>query len=231
MGLDGVEIVMAIEDAFAIRINDKEAERCVTPRDIIDLVMSKVQLSDEHVCLSQRSFHTLRRTFIERGIRRSRFRSSTSLDEIVPKQNRRHAWKSISEEIGTTTWPSLERPGWLEIINWSCATVFAFWILANTGFSNSSAVVFATWLAAFFAAAGVCCFLTRPFASSLPKSHSTVAELVSFLVSHNHQLLKADQKRRSREQVAAVVREIVVEHLYCDNYREEARFVEDLGLS
>jgi len=231
MGLDGVEIVMAVEDAFEIKIEDKEAEKCITPRDVIDLVMGKVQPSDEQVCLSQRSFHLLRRTFIGQGISRSKFHLSSKLEEIVPKKNRYNAWKSLAKKTGTSLWPSLERPGWLQIIICFCSIIFAFLILMKIEHRNSSVVVFVTWILAFSVAAWVCFFLTRRLVSSFPKSHSTVEQLVNFLVARNPQLLKVEQKKWSREQVAAVVREIVIENLCCDNYREDARFVEDLGLS
>jgi hypothetical protein len=56
MGMDGVEIVMAVEDAFDITIADKEAEKIVTPRDLIELVMAKVRKSDMAVCLTQWRF-------------------------------------------------------------------------------------------------------------------------------------------------------------------------------
>jgi hypothetical protein len=231
MGLDGVEIVMAVEDAFEIKIEDKEAEKCITPRDVIDLVMGKVQPSDEQVCLSQRSFHLLRRAFIERGISRPKFRLDSRLEEIVPKKNRRIAWQSLSQKIGTPVWPSLERPGWLQIIIWLCAILFAFWTILKIPRWESSLINFFTWIAACCAATWLGYFLTRPFASSFPQSHSTIRELVSFLVIRNPQVLKIDQKKWSREQVAAVIREIVIETLDCKNYREDARFVEDLGLS
>lgn len=36
--LDNVEILMALEDEFAIEINDDEAMKCVTVADVCDLV-------------------------------------------------------------------------------------------------------------------------------------------------------------------------------------------------
>ena len=61
MGLDGVELVMAIEEGFGVTIADAEAEGCVTPAAMIDLVFHKLRASDERVCVSQRAFHLVRR--------------------------------------------------------------------------------------------------------------------------------------------------------------------------
>ena len=44
MGLDGVEIVMALEESFDIVISDADASGMYTPRDIIDYVCSQVSL-------------------------------------------------------------------------------------------------------------------------------------------------------------------------------------------
>jgi acyl carrier protein len=63
MGLEGVEIVMAVEERFDIVIADAEAELLVTPRDIIDCVMRKLgappgQWSREQVAIQVRKIVT-----------------------------------------------------------------------------------------------------------------------------------------------------------------------------
>ena len=42
MGMESVEIVMSVEEAFSINISDAEAESILTPRHLIELVMAKV---------------------------------------------------------------------------------------------------------------------------------------------------------------------------------------------
>jgi hypothetical protein len=64
MGLDGVEIVMSVDDSFAIELENSEAGKIVTPGQLIDLVMSKVALATSASCLTQRSFHSVRRFLI-----------------------------------------------------------------------------------------------------------------------------------------------------------------------
>ena len=54
MGLDGVEMVMAVEEAFDIRIEASEAEKLLTPRLLIDFVQSKVSGATASVCLDSR---------------------------------------------------------------------------------------------------------------------------------------------------------------------------------
>ncbi len=41
MGLDSVELVMAFEEAFGIRIPDADAQQMLTPRAVIDFVESR----------------------------------------------------------------------------------------------------------------------------------------------------------------------------------------------
>ena len=41
MGLDAVELVMAIEEEFGIDIAESESEKCLTPRALIDLLWAK----------------------------------------------------------------------------------------------------------------------------------------------------------------------------------------------
>ena len=44
MGLDLVEMVMAVEEHFGIEILDKEAYHITTPRKLIDYVTEKVEI-------------------------------------------------------------------------------------------------------------------------------------------------------------------------------------------
>ena len=57
MGLDGVEIVMKVEEAFGITIDDAEAGKITTPGQLIELVLSKVGRTVDEACLTQRAFH------------------------------------------------------------------------------------------------------------------------------------------------------------------------------
>ena len=51
MGLDAVEILMEVEEAFDIRIEDSEAEAIATPADLIHLVVGKVAKANPAGCL------------------------------------------------------------------------------------------------------------------------------------------------------------------------------------
>jgi len=42
MGLDAVELVLAVEDEFAITIDDKDAEKITTPRQFADYVVGRL---------------------------------------------------------------------------------------------------------------------------------------------------------------------------------------------
>lgn len=65
MGLDGVEIVMAVEERFGITIADEEAEITLTPGKLIDLVLAKVRKTDFSQCESRRAFYALRRALMK----------------------------------------------------------------------------------------------------------------------------------------------------------------------
>jgi hypothetical protein len=57
MGLDGVELILAVEDAFQIHISDEEAGNVSTVGDLHDLVVSKLQGQDSKRCLTSAAFY------------------------------------------------------------------------------------------------------------------------------------------------------------------------------
>ena len=52
MGLDAVEIVMEVERAFDITLEDAEVEKISTPRELIEVVLGKVAQADAAGCLT-----------------------------------------------------------------------------------------------------------------------------------------------------------------------------------
>ena len=114
MGLDFVEIMMSCEDAFDIRIRDREIETVRTAGDLHALVMRLLnERRGEAVCASSQMFYRLRQDLMKIGMPRRMIRPQTSVAEIV-------------EELGEERWPavrsvleiprSLPKPTWAEAL-------------------------------------------------------------------------------------------------------------------
>jgi hypothetical protein len=102
MGLDGVEIVVKVENTFGISIEDGEAAKVTTPGQLIDLVLSKVGRSSDSACLTQRAFHRLRQSLMKHlGLARSQVRPDTSLADIFPRTSRKDSFNRVLNEIGS----------------------------------------------------------------------------------------------------------------------------------
>jgi acyl carrier protein len=56
MGLDSVEFVLATEEAFQIAIPDADAEKLLTPGDVVDYVCARIGSAPDSGCLEQRAF-------------------------------------------------------------------------------------------------------------------------------------------------------------------------------
>ena len=106
MGLDLIEFVMSVEEKFGIEIPDADAQNLMTPRKLVDYIMTKVKAGEDRGCLSQREFHRLRRALIARHwATREGLKPDTPLERIVPKPNRRSVWQHLGEEVQAPRWP------------------------------------------------------------------------------------------------------------------------------
>lgn len=241
MGMDGVEIVMKTEEAFDIAIDDSDAEKCMTPRDVIDLVMGKVGRFDQAACLTQRSFHRLRRTFMDLfGVKRSDFRLDVQLEKFLHQNTRKPDLVRISERIECDIVPSLILPRKINsaLLFLSIALGLLAGFIAHRSSTDSVLLNFVQQLAVLVGfvvmilvwKTGVAA--TKNLRTEFPQKLQTVRDLSRWLVAHNPALVNAPPGQWSHEQIAERIREIVIEVLGCEKtYREDARFVEDLGLS
>jgi acyl carrier protein len=218
MGLDGVELVMAMEEGFGVTITDAEAQVCDTPAMVIDLIFGKLQASDERVCVSQRAFYLLRKGLTQTlGVRRRIVVLNSDVRSFTAGRSERQVWDDLKAAVQARSWPALARPIWLVAILWFLAIGMFFslltafhWVVAGNG---ALVVAFvATWS-------------TRPFRSCIPARFSHLRSLVPFAVT-------SDAIAWTRDQVASLVKKLVIEQLGLreGQYREDAHFVKDLGM-
>lgn len=96
--MDGVELIMKVEQAFGISIANTEAERMYTVGQMHDLVWSKVQHMPSLRCNSQHVFYRLRQTLADRfDIPQASLKLNTSLNESFPRDNRREKYGVLGD--------------------------------------------------------------------------------------------------------------------------------------
>ena len=101
MGLDSVELIMAVEEKFGIEITDKEAGEIRTVGDMHQVVVGKLSLTDKSLCWTQKAFYLLRRNAISLfGVARHSFTPDTKLGSFIPKQHRRQHWLKFQSSVG-----------------------------------------------------------------------------------------------------------------------------------
>ena len=115
MGLDGVEIVLAVEDAFHIVIQDEDAKRIATPGQLVDHIVDSVAATASGACLEQRAFYRIRASAINLlGLPRAAVKPDASWDSLLPGGHSRAAWRKLREASGLSSWPPLGLLGGLD---------------------------------------------------------------------------------------------------------------------
>jgi hypothetical protein len=99
MGLDLVEYVIAIEDAFEIEIPDANAARLETPGSVIDYLCARLGESPDGPPLRQTAFYWLRRGIIdELGVSRAQVRPATRIQELTTRKEN-DIWRAVARRL------------------------------------------------------------------------------------------------------------------------------------
>jgi len=231
MGLDAVEMVIAVEETFDIHIDDAEAEKTLTPRQLIELVQNKVSAATASVCLTQRAFNLLRKSLLHNGTwKRSDIAPPVRLETLIPRDQRRTLLEKVTTELGIHTPPQLVAPRWMNISALAGSLLAGtFAALAYGHFDNSLFV--GIFLIVSIGTGGIVLRLIRPFHKEFPANLQTVGDLARWVMTHKGDLANATTPGWTREQIAARVREIVVDAIGCKpDFSEDANFVKDLGM-
>lgn len=227
MGLDGVELIMAVEESFKISLSDEEAGEVRTAGELFGLVLSKLEPAVAAACLTSYTFYKLRAGIAgDTGCARRQLSPKTRTESVLPARARRATWRSLSRAVGLR-FPPLVRPRLVALI-----------VLAAT-LAPLGAAVFvhsaARWLCVLSVVpvfyGGL--LVTTPFANRLPKGAETLGALTQTVTSGNFAAL-ADERRRWREGDAwdalsgLIANQVAINR---DEVKKESRFAEDLGFS
>jgi len=228
MGLDAVELVMAVEQRFGITLDDESALSCTTPGDLVNCVFSKLETEGATGRLSAHAFYALRRELVRTfGFERRRIAPDTPLENLWSPNQRRWAWHRLGVALQSKTWIQLEHPAWLQAVMIGLSILTLFLVLVSRSFITP-------WLSAPLGLAIIVGLFqaTKPLARELPKRIRTVGQLSEFLVGAAPRLFEPNGRRWTRPEVAKVIREIVIEELGIkpNEYREDASFVKDYGV-
>jgi len=236
MGLDLVEILLEVEGTFKIRLREEDYPTIRTIGDLHELVVRELATPTEDAAVTGHLFYKVRGALVETfGVSRESVRTGWRLDELVPRLNRREAWRQFGDRLGIKL-PALRRPPWLECflglvciaaIIWGLSAIMGNWGLAMLGGALPAGVM--AWRA---------WKTTVPWATRIPPECETVRALVGTVaVKASRQLEHTDHVPErliwSDGDVWTVLVSILCHVLDVspDKIKPEARFVENLGAS
>jgi acyl carrier protein len=224
MGLDGVELVMEFEETFGVELEDDKVTEAVTPRMIGDLIFSKLKVTDERICQSQRAFYILRNVLIKMFVlERKSVTPDMQFRDLMPKEREKEMWEQIRLAVAARSWPKLALPLWMSrfLIGATVAilSMIVYAVIRYSGLGFIGAVALAVVLAR------VANELTRPHRVCIPSRFNTIRDLIPYAIT-------SDQIKWTREQVSDRMKQIVTEQFDLDEseYTEDSRFLEDFGI-
>ena len=235
MGLDAVELVMDLEDAFGIDISADDSEHFTTVGDLFEFLKARTDLAPAGTCLSASTFYEIKNGLRSAGIG-ERFGPSTDLATILPRKDRRSLWTTLERNTQFRL-PTLARPSWVIIANVAITTSASILLaLIASGQEVSGVVFFAVGIACLFIIGFLTALVTRPLATNFGAEFRTFRGLSERVLALN--VVKIRNKhspnpdQMSTSDIWIVLKNIIVEQLGvdADEVTPEANFVKDLGL-
>lgn len=194
MGLVFVEVMLAVEERFGIRLPDEElAERFDTGRmrtvgDLQEMIEQKLRQQEgawkaPYVCPTSAAFYQVRRSLISAfGMPRNSIRPATRLESLLPRQGRREQWRRLGE-VTALPLSSLDPSGAVQTLYGVPALGVALWLsIAHWGTIIQAPLMgpLPAVLAACLMAGGLLYLghrLTAPLHLEIPRRHGTVGDL------------------------------------------------------
>lgn len=223
MGLDGIELLLAIEDEFQIAITDEEAIQSETPAKLVDVVYSKLRQTELDVCPSQHGFYKIRKIIMDKlKIPRKTIKPDTPLSELIQIKNRKKYWSAILFELSgrQTGFASLQRPRWVKLAIYLIIPMIALPVLLNLTYYSIDLSLIATG-----ALIPLLTLLTIPMKYEFPANFRSVKDLVKIIGT-------LQTKAWDKDEVYNKIKKIISKQLGIkeEDIKPDSRFVKDLGV-
>lgn len=233
MGLESVEFFMQLEETFGIDLPENEVRHAYTPAAVIDLVVSKVQQSEDPACSTQRAFHVLRQALMKTlNLSRDKITLTTPIAGLFPENadEMRSLWSKLKKETCSRSWPDLSLPKWMSI-GMTC-----LWVLMVILFLSFLVLPERMWhihplwfliINPISATLLIYLLLLRlePFRKHLPYGIKTVRDMI-------RPVLSSDKIEWNRKMISVEVRRILIEDFRIpeEYYHEHAHIIKDQGM-
>lgn len=227
MGLDGVELIMEVEDEFGITIPDSAATEMRTVGDLVSLCLDRISAAKNVRCMSLSCFLSLRRLVREvLNDPELRIRPREEIEDNLGVLDRKRLWQGLPELLESAP-RELRRPLWLRRALIVTVLALPVLLLATMPWTAEMLVLvcFAT-----FGFGIVLHLLTICFRTRTPEGYNTFGDITKRMVGLK--IATNPPTDDDYDNVFSIVKRIVVDQLGVD-YEEvvpDARFVEDLGV-
>ena len=225
MGLDAVELVLAVEDEFAIAVDDEHAENITTPRQFADYVVGRLGAiaPSQDRCLSQAGFYRIRSVLVRNfGARRKDVRLDAPIRQFL-NGDIRIQWKQFKKETEAIRLPRLK-----------CRRIIFYPLMVGMPLIGAAlSFLFLndvrTWLLYFAVALsllGLAVAMTSRLADLIPANLQTIRSLVPYVRGiENRAEWTPDYVLQRIIQITSEQLGIPIEKVLPDSH-----FVEDLGM-
>lgn len=115
MGLEVVELVMAIEGRFQTNLLERELEQITTIGELYQLLINRIQRDNCEYCPTLSMFYAIRKILVKQyKIHRSAIRPTSKLNQLLPPSTRFSFWEAVKQNLAGQL-PHLKRSNKL---NW-----------------------------------------------------------------------------------------------------------------
>lgn len=225
MGLDYVELVLAIEESFQIHIADEEACSISTVGDLHRLILTKLEVQPSATCLTSVAFYRTRKAIMNGlGLPRDRLKPSMALQEILPLQDRRVRWRRIQDATGLLI-PDLQQPAWVLV-------GFLLSALALSAIPVVKGTLSFGWMLPIWILTSAILLRFRGFAVDFPNRSITIGDLARNVLARNYGQLLAEKGGGSEQDSWESLCRILIEQTGVSRAQitPQAQIVRDLGI-
>ena len=228
MGLDLVELAIAIEIEFDIVIPDAKLEEISTPRDYVEYILEEKKRQQEAAYTFQKGFHKLRKILIDDlGLKREDIKPCSKL-EVLLQPNIRKSWKKLNKALDKKLhYHTLYINKIGKIVLFALLMIIAFFMNQHEPIERNISQIIGIVIFLFIWGVFFSIILRPIFGKRVPSYLKNISSLLFFLGYRK----RIYSSHKSYGYVSETVLEICIEQLGVspDEITLDSHFVDDLG--